>query len=370
MSEAFLLISYGAPECETDVVPFLDRLLGGGGSEVYTQATLKFPKLNTQAQQCEAVVQGRSLPPIPASVYKQKAAAKYYEFAKRNGKFSPLNEQCRELLDGIRAEFGKYSLPTNVYHGNLYWHPFLEDTISQMAADGVTFAKCFITSAFDSTAGNRRYSYAIGSARQKIGNTAPLIQRLPLPFDQPLFIEAQTERLCEAIDGQKNSRQNNETLIFFTAHSIPQNDPFAGNYVKQLDFVCRAVIEKCCSIYPELSDVKWELVYQSQPNAKHKNNDQTTQWLTPSIKNKIITLAEQSKNTQNGCIANVIISPIGFFCENMETINDLDFELGDICESSSIGFSRVLTVGTMPKIYEMVAQMSIKEHTACSCSVS
>ncbi|MDR1478054.1 MAG: hypothetical protein LBJ00_03845 [Planctomycetaceae bacterium] len=34
-----------------------------------TQAVLKFLKLNTQAQQREAVVQGRSLPPIPASVY-------------------------------------------------------------------------------------------------------------------------------------------------------------------------------------------------------------------------------------------------------------------------------------------------------------
>ncbi|MDR1479496.1 MAG: hypothetical protein LBJ00_11210 [Planctomycetaceae bacterium] len=35
---------------------------------IYTQATLKFMELNTQSQQCEAVVQGRSLPPIPASV--------------------------------------------------------------------------------------------------------------------------------------------------------------------------------------------------------------------------------------------------------------------------------------------------------------
>ncbi|MDR1271229.1 MAG: hypothetical protein LBK82_17095 [Planctomycetaceae bacterium] len=35
----------------------------------YTQAVLKFTKLITEAQQREAVTQGRSLPPIPATVY-------------------------------------------------------------------------------------------------------------------------------------------------------------------------------------------------------------------------------------------------------------------------------------------------------------
>ncbi|MDR1477341.1 MAG: hypothetical protein LBJ00_00185 [Planctomycetaceae bacterium] len=35
---------------------------------------LKFLKLNTQAQQCETVVQGRSLPPMQASVYSKKTS--------------------------------------------------------------------------------------------------------------------------------------------------------------------------------------------------------------------------------------------------------------------------------------------------------
>jgi protoheme ferro-lyase len=237
-----------------------------------------------------------------------------------------------------------------------------------MANDGVTSAKCFITSAFDSTAGNRRYSSAIDNACKKIGGIAPVIERLPLPFDQPLFIESQAERLCEAIDGQNNKRRRCvETLIFFTAHSIPQDDPFAGNYVEQLNFACRAVIEKCRSIRRDLPNIEWELVYQSQPISQNKNNDQnnrnnqTKQWLSPSIKNKISTLVEQSKTTKISATKNVIISPIGFFCENMETINDLDFELGDICAGSSIEFTRVLTVGTMPKIYEMIVQLCGKK---------
>jgi ferrochelatase len=323
--DAFLLISYGAPYIEADVVPFLERLLGGKNI---------------------------------SQTHREKATIKYYDFAKRNGKFSPLNEQCQELLLGIELEFDKIGSPTRVYLGNLYWRPFIEDVIAKMADDGVSFAKCFITSAFDSTAGNRRYSYAIEEARKKIGDKAPVIERLPLPFDQPLFIESQAEKLCDEIIRQKNNnnKYKPETSIFFTAHSIPKSDPFVENYVEQLNFACRAVMEKCCSICQDLCGVKWELLFQSQP-INSGNHNQNSQWLEPTIKDKITTLVQQTTEKEINVAKNIIISPIGFFCESMETVNDLDFELGDICKNSQVKFARVFTVGTMPKIYKMIVQL-------------
>jgi ferrochelatase len=324
--EAFLLISYGAPFVGADVIPFLERL---------------FANKNV------------------AQNHVEKAALKYYEFAKRNGgKFSPLNDQCCELLFGIESEFSDVGLPIRVYLGNLYWRPFLEDTIAKMADDGVTFANSFITSAFDSTAGNRRYSFAIESACRKVGGRSPLIKRLPLPFDQPLFIQSQAKRLCEKFLSQKNNTQHqSETLIFFTAHSIPKSDPFVENYVGQLNFVCSAVIERCCLICPDLRGAKWELLYQSQP-IDAGNSDQFSQWLSPAIKDKITTLVQQSAENGINATKNVIISPIGFFCESMETVNDLDFELGDICRNSPVKLIRVSTVGTMPEIFKMIVKLA------------
>ncbi|MDR2170080.1 MAG: ferrochelatase [Planctomycetaceae bacterium] len=325
MFDGFLLVSYGAPYCESDVVPFLDCLFSGKGVSAES---------------------------------KSRAALKYYEFARRNGgRFSPLNDQCKELLRGISANFSDSGLGVRVYHGNLYWRPFLSDVILRMFSDGVKRAKCFITSAFDSTAGNRRYTYAIESICGKLGNMSPFIERLPLPFNHPLFIEAQVGRLCEAVKRQKNITQNRtETLIFFTAHSIPQSDPFAGNYVEQLNFVCKSVVERFCLDNPDCGVIEWELLYQSRPisgNAKGKE----PQWLSPSVGDRFTMLVDQSNGGIN-VKKDIIIVPIGFFCESMETVNDLDFELGDICKDTSIKFTRALTIGTTPKIYKMITQMT------------
>ncbi|MDR0390441.1 MAG: ferrochelatase [Planctomycetaceae bacterium] len=319
--QAFLLVSYGAPEVEGDVVPFLERLLKGKNA---TQDHI------------------------------EKAALKYYKFAKQNNnKLSPLNNQCNKLLKGIETECNKIGLPIRIYHGNLYWRPFIEDALLAMTNDGIKTAKCFITSAFDSTASNRRYSATITAACQKIGNNTPTIEYLPLSFDQPLFIEAQAARLCEQFKRQKNNNPNcTETIIYFTAHSIPKNDPFVNNYEEQLTFCCGAVIGRCCEICPELCGVRWELVYQSQPI-----NTTNSQWLNPSIKNKITTLVQQSKELGLNVTKNIIISPIGFFCESMETVNDLDFELNDICKDSPIKLARAQTVATTPEIYKMIAAL-------------
>jgi ferrochelatase len=340
MVEALLLVSYGAPCCEADVIPFLERLLSGKNVSDFQ---------------------------------KERAAAKYYEFARRSGRFSPLNEQCIELTRGIETEFSKIGSSIRVYHGNLYWRPFLDDVIARMTDDGVKFARCFITSAFDSTAGNRRYNYAIESACKKIGDFAPTIERLPLPFSHPLFIQVQADRLCEAIESQKilQNRQNqsadkSETIIFFTAHSIPRSDPFVENYVSQLSFVCEAVIARCRLIYSDWQNVEWELLYQSQPISRSRSEIedgvQNSFWLLPSIKDRVTALVkqlgEQSEATGINVTKNIIVSPIGFFCESMETVNDLDYEIGDICKNSPIRFTRVLTVGVSSKICRMIVQLT------------
>jgi ferrochelatase len=338
MSEALLLVSYGSPEVEEDVVPFLSRLLGQRGM---------------------------------SDAYIKKAADKYYQFARRTGAFSPLNSQCRELAELLRAEFERLGLAQRIYWGNLYWVPFLDDAIESMTRDGITEASCFVTSAFDSTAGNRRYSAAIESARQKIGNNAPRIVRLPLPFDNKLFIEAQAELLQNAIkkittqqqttDNQIKNNQKTETkneiLILFTAHSIPVADPAKENYIEQLNFTCNAAMNYCRESCPNNIELKWELLFQSQGINNNKNkNTISIDWLKPNIKDRFTEIIHQTNKNHNPKTTQIIISPIGFFCENLETVNDLDLELGDICTNSSVKFIRVKTVGTTPKICKMITQ--------------
>ena len=297
MMQPLLLVSYGAPECREEVVPFLNNLFAG-----------------------KSVPAGR----VAAAVQK------YERFAATAGHYSPLNSECRKLIEGIRRLH-----PGVVYWGNLFWHPLLVDTVAEMAQDGVERAVCFATSAFDSPSGNKRYADALESARQTIGAKAPILEKLPLPFDHPLFIEAQADSLASAFSAVCRL----PSAVLFSAHSIPLTDAAQSQYVGQLQSTCRSVIEKSGTSIP------WELVYQSRSgSAEH--------WLGPDIKDRISELATEGK------IKSVIVSPIGFFCENMETEYDLDAEVGGHCAQLGLAFFRSKAVGAMPKICQLITELA------------
>jgi len=211
-----------------------------------------------------------------------------------------------------------------------------------MARDGVKHALCFATSAFDSLAGNGRYSDALESARQAVGDNAPILEKLPLPFDHPLFIEAQTDRLLETLAW--HDLAGTSASILFSAHSIPLADAAQSLYVEQLQSTCRKIIEKSGTSLP------WELSYQSRSgSAEH--------WLGPDIKERIRELAA------DGQCRSVIVSPIGFFCENMETEYDLDVEIGECCAELGLSFFRSRAVGAMSKICRLIVEF-IEQRTS------
>jgi len=316
MQPPLLLVSYGAPERQEDVVPFLNNLFAGK---------------NVPAERVAAAVQ------------------KYERFAAETGHYSPLNSECRKLIAGVRQEWQRIGQdPPPIYWGNLFWHPLLVDTVAEMAQDGIEHAICFATSAFDSPPGNQRYADALETARQAVGSNvigggAPILEKLPLPFDHPLFIEAQAERLLEALTLTLSQRERGQldladtqalAVILFSAHSIPLADAVRCHYVEQLQSTCRAVIEKSGLAIP------WELVYQSRSGA-------AAHWLGPDIKERIRELAAEKYQS-------VIVSPIGFFCENMETEYDLDIEVGACCAELGLSFFRAKAVGAMPQICRLL----------------
>jgi ferrochelatase len=209
-----------------------------------------------------------------------------------------------------------------------------------MAKDGVERALCFATSAFDSPTGNQRYADALESAREATGAQAPILEKLPLPFEHPLFIEAQTDHLLETLAWHSLHHLSGTPVshILFSAHSIPIEDAARSHYVEQLQTTCRSVIEKSGTAIP------WELVYQSRSGpASH--------WLGPDIMERISELAAQG-------IKSVIVSPLGFFCENRETEYDLDIEVGEHCEKLGLSFYRAKAVGAMPKICRLILALA------------
>ncbi len=349
---ALLLLSYGAPEREDEVRPFLARL---------------FQHARVSTEHVDA------------------AAEKYHEFARKTGGYSPLNRECRALIEGIRRElsgsvrdsnrltvFPEYSPETScrqapnrtalkgdasrqyaanacsIFWANLFWRPLLEDVLVEMAQQGVQNVVCFITSAFDSHASRGRYVEALEAARKNVGKNTPAIAvpeitLLPPPFEERLFLEAQADRLLETLAWaalESWDAANDDIQVIFTAHSIPKADAENSKYVEQLSETCKKVAELC-----GLRRADWELAWQSRGLRALPG-----EWLEPDVSSRVEELA------QTGC-RSVVVVPIGFFCENMETANDLDLELGEWCRRRGLRFYRAKTVGATPKICRMIGEM-------------
>src|SRR5512140_3556855 len=117
--DAILIVSFGGPERREDVIPFLENVLRG--RNVPRQRLLE-------------------------------VAGHYYHF----GGKSPINDQNRALLSALKGLLENKGPDLPVYWGNRNWHPFLEDTVREMADAGITRAYAFATSAFSSYSGCRQ----------------------------------------------------------------------------------------------------------------------------------------------------------------------------------------------------------------------
>ncbi len=304
--DALLLVSFGGPEKPDEVIPFLENVLRG--KDVPRQRLLE--------------------------------VAEYYDLF--DG-VSPLNAQNRSLLAALVHELNLHGPSLSVYWGNRNWHPFLEDTVREMAEDGVRRALAFVTSAFGSYSGCRQYLEDMERARQQVGPNAPPIDKLRLFYNHPGFVEAQSDRVVAAFQELPAPRRATARLIY-TAHSIPVAMAAQCAYEVQLREACRLVSER-------VGHSEWDLVYQS------RSGPPSQPWLEPDIGDYLVRLHQTEKD------ADVVIVPIGFLAEHMETVFDLDVEIASLCEHLGINLVRAGAVGTHPRLVAMIREL-ILERTA------
>jgi ferrochelatase len=298
--DAVLVLSFGGPEKTADVIPFLENVLRGR---------------NVPRERMLAV------------------AEHYYHF----GGKSPINDQARALIAGLREELDAHGLRLPIYWGNRNWHPFLADTLREMKTDGVRRALAFVTSIFSSYSGCRQYLEDIERARSQVDG-APEIQKLRSFYKHPLFIEAQADRVRDALNGRQAS-------IIFTAHSIPISMSETSDYRRQLQESCRLVSER-------LGNSSWQLVYQS------RSGPPSQPWLEPDIADVLRGLDRD---------ASVVVVPIGFVSDHMEVIYDLDIEAQAIARKRGVNMLRAGTVGVHPKFLRMIGELigDPRSHAAC-----
>ncbi|MEX2216862.1 MAG: ferrochelatase [Phycisphaeraceae bacterium] len=301
--DAILIVSFGGPEGLDDVMPFLEN-----------------------------VTRGRNIPPDRLL----QVAHHYEQF---HG-ISPINQQTRDMITALRGELAAHGPDLPIYWGNRNWSPMLSDTIQRMTDDGVKHAITFVVAAYSSYSSCRQYREDVERARAAVGPDAPQVDKLRVFFNHPLFIEAYTERVADAIARLPVSLQAKAKLVF-TAHSIPVSMASTSRYEAQLRESSRLIAEK-------LGRKDWALVYQS------RSGPPTQPWLEPDVCDYLKQVKEKGEAEA------VVIVPVGFLSDHMEVLYDLDMEARALCDEIKLPMARAASVGVHPKFIRMIRELIVE----------
>lgn len=299
--DALLVLSFGGPEGPAEVRPFLEN-----------------------------VTRGRGIPPE-----RLDAVEEHYQHF---GGVSPINARNRELIAAIRE---RTDLP--VYFGNRNWHPMVEDTVAEMARDGVHRALVFATSAYGGYSACRQYHEDIARARKAVGDSAPELTKLRHFFDHPAFVAANADAVRAA--GLPAGAR-----LVFTAHSVPSSaDATAGPPGEGGHRYSRQVTEAARLVAAELGVDEHDVVWQS------RSGPPRVPWLEPDVLDHIDALHAAG-------VPAVTLAPVGFVSDHVEVIWDLDTEAREKAVGLGMGFARAATAGPDPRFADMVVEL-IAEHT-------
>ncbi len=318
--DAVLVIAFGGPQGPADVRPFLANVLRG-----------------------RRVSPGRV-----------EEVAHHYELF---GGVSPLNELTGRQAQGLAARLRERGMPLPVYVGMRNWAPYLKDTLAQMSRDGVRRAIGFIAAAHRSYSGCLQYKENVAEARAALREAGLPDVEVTYVGDwhtHPDFIAANAENLAEALDRLPPGLRT-EARIVFTAHSIPESMARQYPYVQQYAETARLI----AGIQPG-SDPRtvpgsdpgtvrggcraYATVYQSRSGRPEDP------WLGPDV-------CEYLRTEHGHGLRAVVLSPIGFICDHVEVLYDLDVEAADLCRSLNLPMVRAQAVNDSPRFIDMMTDV-------------
>jgi ferrochelatase len=300
--DAILLASFGGPEGQDDVIPFLRN-----------------------------VTRGRGIPEERL----EEVAHHYRAF----GGISPINDQNRELKAALEAELERRGIDLPVIWGNRNWTPYLRDALTEANERGFTKLIAIGTSAYSSYSSCRQYreDYAIALDETGLGGVIE-IDKVRQFFDHPGFVQPFIDGVKQGLaDVAAKGFTPEQTHVLFSTHSIPSTDaaksgPASRGFGPDGAYAAQhlAVAEVVMTESGDGQD--WSLVYQS------RSGPPSMPWLEPDINDSITELAAKG-------VKAVVIVPLGFVSDHMEVKWDLDTEAMETSEEHGVFAVRVPTPG-------------------------
>ena len=245
----------------------------------------------------------------------------------RIGGRSPILELTRAQASGIGRALGEQF---KVYVGMRHWHPYIQDVVAQIAKDGYRRVV--------GVAMAPHYSnMSVGAYEKKLLQAADGRLDVTLVrtwWKQPQFLDAVADRVTQAL---QRFPKPSQVQVVFTAHSLPEKilasaDPYPDELKASATEVARRA---------QLTG--WRMAYQSAGATSEP-------WLGPDGE-AVITELARAKH------AAVLLVPIGFVCDHVEILYDIDVEYQALAKRLGIQLERTSSLNDDPGLVAAVADV-------------
>ncbi len=286
------------------------------------------------------VVSGR---PMPQAVV-EEIQHRYSLIGEPKG-HSPLTDLTMEQAALLATELGE-----PVYVGMRNWRPYIADTVKQMRADGVEEAAVICLAPQNSRTSVGLYRRA---ALAEAGGIR--MDFLEGWAGEPLLIKAFAERLQPVYE--RLSRETGRAVpVIFTAHSVPLrtvqppanveggpklwpgSEATADPYAEEARLTARLVAERV----PEIVD--WRFAFQSQGASGGP-------WIGPGVEATLDGLAAEG-------VTAVIVQPIGFLCDHVEILYDIDIAFKDYAAKLGMRLERAESLNASSLLTRALAKLA------------
>lgn len=244
---------------------------------------------------------------------------------------SPILEQTRGQAAALESALNKNLQQFKAFVGMRHWHPYIKDALAEMQAQDIERSVGLVMAPHYSRMSIEAYFKKIAEAGSPI-EIVPVYEWHLLPG----YIDALVSRVCDTLE-RFPADVRSQVPVIFSAHSLPErilewNDP----YPDQLRATVDAVMQR-------LGDQPHDFAFQSAAISNEP-------WLGPDVSALIERYAKQGQK-------NIISCPIGFVCEHVEVLYDIDIVYQKLAKSLGVRLERIEMVHTAPQMISGLAEL-------------
>jgi ferrochelatase len=322
-----LLLNLGGPDKIEDVRPFLYNLFSDPEIIRLPIAALQKP-----------------LAWLISTLRAKKSEANYLEI----GGGSPLRKITEAQAEALQTKLQGLGHDAKVYIGMRYWHPFTEEAIALIERDGVdnlVILPLYPQFSISTSGSSFRVLEEMWSKDPALQNIRYTL--IPSWYDCQGYLQAMADLLDREL--QKFSHPE-QAHIFFSAHGVPLS------YVEEAGDPYQREIEECTRLIMATLNRpnEYTLAYQSRVGP--------VEWLQPYTEDALKELGAKE-------VKDLLVVPISFVSEHIETLQEIDIEYREIAEVAGIeNFERVPALNIHPRFIDALADLVVDSLDSTPCT--